>query len=47
MEFCEYFQIPYRTVVDWEAGNRKMPPYVLYLMKFKAQAENMILRKKY
>jgi DNA-binding transcriptional regulator YiaG len=41
MEFCEYFQIPYRTVVDWEAGNRKMPPYVLYLMKFKAQAENM------
>lgn len=46
MEFCEYFQIPYRTVVDWEAGNRKMPPYVLCLMKFKAQAENMCNKDK-
>ena len=24
-EFCEYFEIPYRTVQDWELGNRKMP----------------------
>ena len=21
-EFCDYFQIPYRTVTDWERGNR-------------------------
>lgn len=45
-EFCEYFQIPYRTVCDWEAGNRKMPPYVLYLMQYKAHAENMCGKNK-
>ena len=28
-EFCEYFEIPYRTVQDWELGNRKMPDYLL------------------
>ena len=41
-EFCSYFKIPYRTVFDWEAGKRKMPEYVFYLMKFKAQAEQMV-----
>ena len=24
-EFAEYFGIPYRTLQDWELGNRKMP----------------------
>ena len=23
--FCEYFKIPYRTVTDWELGNRHCP----------------------
>ena len=23
-EFCEYFEIPYRTVTEWERGTRKM-----------------------
>lgn len=41
-EFCEYFEIPYRTVVDWEAGKRKMPDYVFRLMQYKALAENVI-----
>ena len=27
-EFCEYFEIPYRTLQDWELGNRKMPEYL-------------------
>ena len=22
-EFCEYFQIPYRTVTEWERDNRQ------------------------
>ena len=26
-EFCEYFEIPYRTMQDWELGNRSMPGY--------------------
>ena len=34
-EFCEYFEIPYRTVQDWELGNRKMPDYLLRLMEYK------------
>ena len=41
-EFCAYFDIPYRTVVDWEAGKRKMPDYVFRLMKYKALAEHLV-----
>ena len=31
-EFCEYYAIPYRTMVDWEAGKRKMQEYLFRLM---------------
>ena len=24
-EFAEAFDIPYRTITDWELGNREMP----------------------
>lgn len=34
-QFCEYFGIPYRTVQDWELGNRNCPEYLLDLMKYK------------
>lgn len=34
-EFAEYFAIPYRTVQEWELGNRRMPEYLLRLMKYK------------
>ena len=40
-EFCDYYNIPYRTVTDWEAGKRKMPKYVLELMEFKANVEQL------
>ena len=40
-EFCEYFEIPYRTVSDWEAGKRKMPEYVFRLMEYKANVERL------
>lgn len=40
-EFCDYFEIPYRTVQDWEADKRKMPDYVLRLMKYRASVEKM------
>ena len=42
-EFCDYYEIPYRTVVDWEAGKRKMPVYLLRLMEYKAKMERMII----
>jgi len=28
-EFCDYFMIPYRTVTEWERGNRNAPEYEL------------------
>lgn len=27
--FCEYFDIPYRTVSDWESGERKCSDYIV------------------
>lgn len=41
-EFCKYFGIPYRTMQDWELGNRKMPDYLLRLMEYKIQTEKLI-----
>jgi putative transcriptional regulator len=40
-EFAEYFEIPYRTVQDWELGNRRMPYYLLRLMVYKVDKENL------
>lgn len=40
-EFCEYFEIPYRTLQDWELGNRKMPEYLLRLMEYKIKMEDL------
>lgn len=38
-EFAEYFEIPYRTLQEWELGNRKMPEYLLRLMAYKVRME--------
>lgn len=46
-EFCDYYEIPYRTMVDWEAGKRKMPGYLLRLMEYKARMEKLISSNKY
>ena len=32
--FCEYFQIPYSTMTDWERGVRHAPEYVLRLLEY-------------
>ena len=44
-EFCEYFGIPYRTVQDWELGNRKIPEYLLRLMIYKVKMEEKLKDK--
>ena len=44
-EFCEYFDIPYRTMTDWELGNRKMPDYLLRLMKYQVEMEKLFKEK--
>lgn len=41
-EFSEYFEIPYRTVQDWELGQREMPDYLLRLMIYKAKMDKKI-----
>ena len=41
-EFTEYFEIPYRTVQDWELGQREMPEYLLRLMAYKAKMDKKI-----
>lgn len=40
-QFAEYFGIPYRTLQDWELGNRQMPDYLLRLMVYKIGIEHM------
>lgn len=40
-EFANYFGIPYRTIQEWELGNRSMPQYLLRLMCYKVQMEKL------
>ena len=44
-EFCEYFEIPYMTVTDWELGNRRVPQYLLRLMAYKVEIEKLADKK--
>ena len=44
-EFSEYYGIPYRTVQDWEAEKRELPEYLLRLMKYRAEVEDMMKNK--
>ena len=42
MKDCaNYFGIPYRTIQEWELGNRSMPQYLLRLMSYKVQMEKL------
>ena len=40
-EFCEYFDIPYRTVTEWERDNRHAPSYVLRLLEYYIRMEKL------
>lgn len=42
-EFCMYFRIPYRTVTEWELGNRRAPEYVLRLLEYYIRNEGLII----
>lgn len=41
-EFSDYYGIPYRTVQDWEAEKRELSEYLLRLMKYRAEVEDMM-----
>lgn len=45
-QFAEYFGIPYRTVQDWELGNRSMPEYLLRLMAYRIKIEEPYVSQK-
>ncbi|SEP70357.1 hypothetical protein SAMN02910289_00393 [Lachnospiraceae bacterium RM5] len=44
-EFCEKFEIPYRTMTEWELGHRTAPPYVLRLLAYYVEMQNMLKEK--
>ena len=44
-EFCEYFDIPYRTVTEWERDNRHAPAYVLRLLEYYIRMEKLMKDK--
>ncbi len=40
-QFCEYFEIPYMTVSDWEHGKKRVPKYLLRLLAYYVKTEKM------
>ena len=45
-EFCDYFEIPYRTVTEWERDNRHAPEYVLRLLEYYIRTQNLVKDEK-
>ena len=41
-DLCAFMNIPYRTVTDWELGNRHAPEYIIRLLEYYLRHENMI-----
>ena len=41
-DFCNFFNIPYRTVTEWELDNRHAPKYVLRLLEYYIRNEGLI-----
>lgn len=44
-EFCEQFDIPYRTVTEWELGHRNAPPYVFRFLEYYIQMQGLLKEK--
>lgn len=40
--FAEFFEIPKRSLENWEGGKRQCPDYLLALMVYKLKSEGMI-----
>lgn len=41
-EFCDYFNIPYRTVTEWERDTRHAPEYVIRLLEYYIRMEKLM-----
>ena len=44
-EFCAYFQIPYRTMTDWERDTRHAPDYVIRLLEYYIRMNEHLIKK--
>lgn len=45
-QFCEYFDIPYRTVEDWEKKKSMCSSYLYRLMKERLKKDGLIMEEK-
>ena len=41
-QFSKYFNIPYRSLQNWDREERKAPEYVVELIEYKLRKENII-----
>ena len=44
-DFCKLVPIPYRTMTEWELGNRHAPDYVLFLVEYFIRKEGFAAQK--
>lgn len=44
-QFSEYFNIPKRTIEDWETDERKCKPYLIDLMLYKLEHEGKLKKE--
>ena len=44
-KFGNYLNIPLRTIQSWELGERKCPAYLLELIAYKLENENLITKE--
>ena len=40
-QFSDYFNIPYRTMQNWDSERRQCPKYLLELMEYKLDNEKI------
>lgn len=45
-EFAAYLEIPYRTMTDWERGERQMPDYLLKLIRYKVEVDLLMSKSR-
>lgn len=41
-DFCEFMDIPYRTMTEWELDNRHAPDYVIRLLEYYIRSEGLM-----
>jgi transcriptional regulator with XRE-family HTH domain len=44
-EFADYLHVPFRSIQNWEGGQRSAPDYVVELIEYKLIMEGIIMTK--